>query len=51
MQATTTTKITKGIILAAAGVGLTVALTGCSGGSALDGTYYVEEVNGTSDLG
>ena len=32
-------------------VAATIALAGCSGGSSLDGTYYIEDVNGTSDLG
>lgn len=51
MQATTTTKVMKGIVLAVAGVGLAVSLSGCSQGSDPDGTYYVTEINGTSDLG
>lgn len=32
-------------------VGLGLSLTACSGGSGLDGTYYAEDVNGTSNLG
>lgn len=51
MHTTSTTKIKKSYVLAVAGIGLALSLTACSGGSGLDGTYYIEEVNGTSDLG
>lgn len=48
----TKSRITKSTVLALAGVGLAVGgLAACSGGSGLDGTYYIKEVNGTSDLG
>lgn len=32
-------------------VGLGLSLTACSGSDGLDGTYYAEDVNGTSNLG
>lgn len=32
-------------------VGLSLSLAACSGGGVLNGTYYAEDVNGTSDLG
>jgi len=51
MNTTITTTIKKRYVLAVAGAGLALSLTGCSGGSDLDGTYYIEEINGTSDLG
>lgn len=51
MHTTSTTKIKTSYVLAVAGIGLALSLTACSGGSGLDGTYYIEEVNGTSDLG
>lgn len=30
---------------------ITIGLTACGGGSSADGTYYIQDVNGTRDLG
>ncbi|GAA1117713.1 hypothetical protein NE857_22475 [Nocardiopsis exhalans] len=42
---------TRATAVSAVLVGLSLSLTACSGGGVLDGTYYAEDVNGTSNLG
>lgn len=49
MKTTRTAARTRATAVSAVLVGLT--LTACSGGGDLDGTYYAEDVNGTSNLG
>ncbi|MFC0674517.1 hypothetical protein [Brachybacterium hainanense] len=49
-EATTVRRATSASAIAVAAAAL-LALAGCSGGSSADGTYYIEDVNGTSNLG
>lgn len=51
MMITRTTARTRFTAVSAVLVGLGFSLAACSGGGGLDGTYYAEDVNGTSNLG
>lgn len=42
---------TRATAVSAVLVGLSLSLAACSGGGVLDGSYYAEDVNGTSNLG
>jgi hypothetical protein len=51
MMITGTAARTRFTAVSAALAGLGLSLAACSGGGVFDGTYYAEDVNGTSNLG